>query len=276
MKKITIIRSGLTITVFVLATGFSVVEAQQRPIRLDADLPRMQEHRSEMMESVHEVQNKFHGMFEEDVDRRNLNADSHVVNRANNRPVMIRQNQNTSGDQPERRDQMGIHRVEMREIFENRLANMPEEQREEFLNRFDDRLEMLQAKREEMLSRAEGRRARLAGERKERVEQRFDNIFGGFANVAGKLSSIHDRLESKIIEMEENGEDVGEAVSLIETAESLLNDTLAEIEAVQAELDEAVEGEITSEYIRELIAGIKESAKATRAAYRAVIAEINQ
>jgi chromosome segregation ATPase len=172
----------------------------------------------------------------------------------------------------ERRIDLQENRSERRtQVQENR-----EERRENIQNRIEERKADLQSRREEMLANREVRRARLTEARKERVQGLFENMFNGFANAAGRLDEIHERISAKIDELEESGVDVGEANSLLETAKGLLDDTIAEIEAVQTEIDEAVEGEITKEYIRELIAGAKESIRATHEAYRAVIAEINQ
>jgi chromosome segregation ATPase len=150
-----------------------------------------------------------------------------------------------------------------------------EERAEKRQNRIEKRRQELEARRQEMISNREARKAELSEERKEKVKGLFDRMFSGFANTADRLSGISERLAAKISQLESEGVDVNEALSVLETADNLLEDTLAEIEAVQTELSEAIEGEITKEYVRELVSGAKESIRATHEAYRAVISEIN-
>lgn len=264
MKKVTIITSGLSI--IALAVVVNTAEAQRpRPILNGPDLDQAQNVRAGVLERAQNARQE----LQEDYQERRIDLQE---NREERRE-QVQENRAERRDQiQERRDERQENIVERRAEFQARVA----ERRENIQNRVAERRENLAARREEMLANREARKTRLTEARKERVEGLFDQMFMGFANAAGRLDDIHERIAARIDELEEAGEDVGEANSLLETAESLLNDTVAEIEAVQDELDEAVEGEISSEYVRELVASAKESIRATHAAYRAVIAEINQ
>jgi hypothetical protein len=150
------------------------------------------------------------------------------------------------------------------------------ERREQIKNRAGERKTELQTRREKMRENNEVRRTLLKEDRQERVVGLFEKMFTGFSSAADKLSEVHERLSVKISKLSDEGVDVKEAESQLETAGSLLDDTLLEIDAVKAELNEAIEGEITKEYVSELVSGAKESIRSTHDAYKSVISEINQ
>jgi uncharacterized phage infection (PIP) family protein YhgE len=244
MKKVTVITSQLSIIALILVIFAETTEAQQpRPLLKGPDFEQVREVRTGAIKKA-------------------LNAREEIQDSYQERRVDLQENRS------EARENMQKRRAMITESFEDKRSQLS--------NRIEERKSRLQARREEMLKNQETRKAKLSDERKERVEKLFDNMFMGFANASERLFDVQNRLEAKVSELEEANQYVDEANSLLDTAESLLNDTVTEIEAIQTELNEAVEGEITKEYIRELVAEAKESIRATHEAYRAVIAEINQ
>jgi chromosome segregation ATPase len=253
MKKITIITSGLSI--IVLAAAVNTVEAQRpRPILNGPDLNQAGEVRTGIIQRAQNVRADLQEGYQE-------------------RRIDLQENREERRENvKERREGRQENRVE----HQQNVAERRDERRAKLQSKIEERKQNLETRRAEMLANLEARKTQLTDQRKERVEGLFNNIFTGLSNAASRFESVHERIDSRITELEDAGEYIGEARSLLDTAESLLNDTVAEIEAVQTELDEAIEGEITKEYVRELVEDIKESIKATQEAYRAVIAEINQ
>jgi chromosome segregation ATPase len=303
MKKFTIITSGLPIIALVLAFGIDAVEAQQpRPIINGPDLAQVGALRLDAVQKAQDAREDMQEAYQErriDLQEGAMERRGDMIERA--QEVRADRVENVQERRGEMQENMAERREEMQENFEDRreerkdnMENLREERqasmeerremiqarfedrKEELKTRIEERKSNLEARREEMLQNKEERRAKLGEERKERVGELFDRMFLGFSNAAERLSDIQNRIADRISQLEEDGVDVGEAQSLLETANSLLDDTVAEIEAIQAELDEAIEGEISKEYINELVSSAKESIRATHAAYRAVIAEINQ
>ena len=134
----------------------------------------------------------------------------------------------------------------------------------------------LKNRRLEMLANSGERKTLLSGDRLERVAGLFEKMFTGFDSTTDKLSSVHNRLSSKISNLSDENVDINQVEILLEAASSLLNVTKSEIAAVQIELDEAIKDEITKEYISELITEVKENIRTTQEAYQSVINEINQ
>jgi len=261
MRKTTFIAT-LPIFLFALIVDAQEISPKTMPMRADRGMFEERRddiagQRARVMQNVQEAR----GELDDNIEARRLET-------ADRREEMM-------DDRKENREE---HQNEVQANNAERRSEMQANQeirREEIKSRIEERKNQIEERRAEMLANKEARRTKLNEERKNRVQGLFNNMFSGFENAANSLDGISERLSAKISDLESGEADVSETLSILETADSLLADTIAEIEVVKNELNEAVEGEITKEYVQELVAGAKESIRDTHEAYRAVISEIN-
>lgn len=168
------------------------------------------------------------------------------------------------------RDNIRETREEIRENIEARRADREtqhEERRENIKVNINERRENREERREE-------RKVRLEEDRRERVGNLLSNIYNVFTNADERIIRVDERLESKLDELAELGDDISDAELLLDEARDLHEVAKENASNIQEEIDSIIDSEFEPGYVRELIQETKESYKIVREAYREVVVEI--
>ena len=133
----------------------------------------------------------------------------------------------------------------------------------------------MEQRRQEMLERAEERRVLLSEGRRERVNQVIDNVMDQLLSRVRSLNEIAIRLENRVDLALENDLDVGNAEEKLTEVFIALEDVVIEIEVIRNRLKEAMNQEISIEYIRYGVSSVRDSLMEIHTLLREVILEIN-
>ena len=133
----------------------------------------------------------------------------------------------------------------------------------------------LLARREQMLQNKNARKVTLTAKRRIRVQGLVDNMLTRFISTTEKLGRIVERLKIKIDAMDQNGKAVEDAKLSLEASIERIENLITEIEAVRAELDASIDGEISPEYMRDVVSNIRVGIRNTHESLKLVITEIS-
>lgn len=111
-------------------------------------------------------------------------------------------------------------------------------------------------------------RARFVGQKKEVVEGHLDAMFTRFDGVVIKLTSLADRIETRIEALAADGVDTTEETAALEDAKTAIATAETVIEETQVTITAAVdnEEEISREGLRDLVKEAKEAIKTAHGA----------
>ncbi len=137
----------------------------------------------------------------------------------------------------------------IRLMFEERSRLLPEIVAER-------QAELLE-KRFEMLQNLEARKARLSEDRQARVNLLVENILERLMSATERLNESAARIEERIVAKQNSGVEVGRSLILLEESIILIGKVSTEIEVVRAELSATIQDEVSADYVRDLVAGIR-------------------
>lgn len=155
-------------------------------------------------------------------------------------------------------------REEVRVLIEKRRSEI----QTEVENKREEIRKMIENRKSEMIKNQEERKVRFEAEQRERVQESFNHMFGGFENAAKRLEGIGDKIQINLDNLEAEGFDILDAQISLDQADGLLESTTSEIESVKETLANAINEEISKEFIIDLVSDAKESIRSTHEAYK--------
>lgn len=155
-------------------------------------------------------------------------------------------------------------REEVRNLIEKRRSEI----RTEVESKKEEIRKMIESRKSEMIKNQEERKVRFEAEQRKRVQESFNHMFSGFENAAKRLEGIGNKIQINLDNLEAEGFDILDAQASLDQADGLLESTTSEIESVKETLANAINEEISKEFIIDLVSDAKESIKSTHNAYK--------
>lgn len=165
-------------------------------------------------------------------------------------------------------------RVQLRDQLKTRLQNADDRnERKEILDSaISDRREMLDKlrdRRHEIISDARTEIGR-------RIKGHFENILNRLDNAVQKFASILERIDAYLAQLIERGADVTEAEAAIAIAEEAVREASADVDAIHALFEEALESDTPRDYLDKIKEAARTASESIKEAHRAVNAAVKE